>query len=132
MPISQSVGRNGTNLRREVQYVQALLNVFRVEGGRPELALDGLVGPLTFGAIEEFQAAVTGIVDGRVDPGAQAITALEQQTAGVLDELRAVTMFALLLSHRPAEEEPPVVEDPVLDDAELRTLVRSIFAEQEP
>jgi hypothetical protein len=129
MPISQSVGRDGANLRREVQYVQALLNVFRTERGQTLLDLDGLVGPLTIGAIEEFQTAVTGIVDGRVDPGAQAVTALEQQTAGVLDELRTVTMLALLLSHRPVEEEPPVEEDPVLDDAELRTLVQSIFAE---
>jgi hypothetical protein len=129
MPISQSVGRDGANLRREVQYVQALLNVFRTERGQTQLDLDGLVGPLTIGAIEEFQTAVTGIVDGRVDPGAQAVTALEQQTAGVLDELRTVTMLALLLSHRPVEEEPPVEEDPVLDDAELRTLVQSIFAE---
>ncbi|MEG3627098.1 peptidoglycan-binding domain-containing protein [Streptomyces poriticola] len=129
MPISQPVGQDGTNLRREVQYVQALLNVFRTERGRTVLALDGLVGPLTIAAIEEFQSAVTGIVDGRVDPGAQAITALEQQTAGVLDELRTITMFALLLSHRPVEEEPPVEADPVLDDAELQTLVQSIFAE---
>ncbi|WP_328876144.1 hypothetical protein OHT76_42045 [Streptomyces sp. NBC_00287] len=129
MPISQSVGRNGANLRREAQYVQALLNVFRAERGQTLLDLDGLVGPKTIGAIEEYQTVVTGIVDGRVDPGAQAITALEEQTAGVLDELRTVTMFALLLSHRPVEEEPPVVEDPVLDDAELQTLVQSIFAE---
>jgi peptidoglycan hydrolase-like protein with peptidoglycan-binding domain len=129
MPISQSVGRNGANLRREVQYVQALLNIFRAEHGRTALDLDGLVGPKTIGAIEEYQTAVTGVVDGRVDPGAQAITALEAQTAAVLDELRTVTMFALLPSHRPAEEEPPVEADPVLDDAELRTLVQSIFAE---
>lgn len=129
MPISQSVGRDGTNLRREVQYVQALLNVFRAERGQTALDLDGLVGPLTIEAIEGFQSAETGIVDGRVDPGAQAIGALEQQTAGVLDELRAVTMFSLLLSHRPVEEEPPVVEDPVLDDKELQGLVQSIFAE---
>jgi hypothetical protein len=129
MPISQPVGRNGANLRREVQYVQALLNIFRAEHGSTALDLDGLVGPKTIGAIEEFQTAVTGVVDGRVDPGAQAITALEAQTAAVLDELRTVTMFALLLSHRPVEEEPPVEADPVLDDAELRTLVQSIFAE---
>ncbi|MFJ5778890.1 hypothetical protein [Streptomyces sp. NPDC093094] len=129
MPISQSVGRDGVNLRREVQYVQALLNVFRAEQGRDALELDGLVGPLTIGAVEEFQAAETGIVDGRVDPGAQAIAALERQTAPVLDELRTVTMLALLLSHRPVEEEPPVEQDPVLDDAELHTLVQSIVAE---
>ncbi len=74
-------------------------------GARPGGALDGLVGPLIIEAIEGFQSAVTGIADGRVDPGAQAIGAPEQQTAGVLDELRAVTVFSLLLSHRPVEEE---------------------------
>jgi hypothetical protein len=35
MPISQSVGRNGANLRREVQYVQALLNGKKRTQGPP-------------------------------------------------------------------------------------------------
>ncbi|MEU2062376.1 peptidoglycan-binding protein [Streptomyces sp. NPDC013455] len=123
MPITQSVGVGGANLRSEAQYVQALLNVFRADHGLSALELDGRVGPLTVAAIENFQNAVTGVVDGRVDPGGPAIIALEEQIAPALDEVRAVTILSLPLSYRPAEEEPPVEEEPVLDDGELQTTV---------
>lgn len=125
MPITQSVGAEGVNVRKEAQYVQALLNVFRAERELTALVLDGLVGPKTITAIEEFQAAVTGLVDGRVDPGGPAITALEERTAPVLGEIQAITILSLPLSYEPVEEEPPPEEEPTLSDAELMNLVQT-------
>jgi hypothetical protein len=127
MGITGSVGAGGINARKEAQYVQALLNVFRAEHGGVPLTLDGIVGPKTISAISEFQTAVTGAVDGRVDPGGPAITALEAQIADFLGELRAVTMLSLPLSYEPRQEEPPPDEEPTLDDGKLTDLVQSLF-----
>jgi peptidoglycan hydrolase-like protein with peptidoglycan-binding domain len=62
----------------EVKYVQFLLNDWRYSKGiTPPLTVDGIVGPLTDGAIREFQKAETGIVDGRVDVNGPSINKLE-------------------------------------------------------
>lgn len=127
MAIIGSVGAGGVNVPKEVQYVQSLLNVFRAEQGSVALVLDGIVGPKTITAIREFQTAVTGAVDGRVDPGGPAIIALEEQVAAILGELRAVTMLSLPLSYEPRQVEPPAEEEPTCDDTKLTSLVRSLF-----
>jgi peptidoglycan hydrolase-like protein with peptidoglycan-binding domain len=76
--IQTSVGLGGQNLPANVLNVQYLLNCVPVwQGGpSPELALDGLVGPKTIGAIKKFQTAAFGKADSRVDPGGQTINAL--------------------------------------------------------
>ena len=53
--ITASVGQGGVNLAADVATVQFLLNCVPEEQGGPqaELAIDGLVGPLTIGAITE-------------------------------------------------------------------------------
>lgn len=68
--ISAAVGLGGLNLAADVVTVQYLLNCVPAgEGGpEPELVLDGLIGPLTIGAINRFQKAQFGWQDGRVDP----------------------------------------------------------------
>lgn len=72
--ITASVGAGGVNRQQDVRTVQELLNkVFPGWGGPEEkLAVDGLVGPKTIGAIRRFQQAQLGTIftpDGRVDPG---------------------------------------------------------------
>jgi peptidoglycan hydrolase-like protein with peptidoglycan-binding domain len=71
MNIDGSVGRNGANDRRDTRLVQHLLN----DAGAG-LTVDGLVGPKTIGAIEQFQQRSGIGADGRVDPGGATLRAL--------------------------------------------------------
>jgi hypothetical protein len=77
-PLEDSVGAGGTNRTQDARYVQALLNDWRGLNGLPLIAVDGLAQSQTIAAIRDFQGAVTGVVDGRVDVGGAAITALQQ------------------------------------------------------
>ncbi len=95
MLITGPVGTSGVNRRDDVALVQFLLNDFRGRNGRPPIAQDGLVGPETIGAIREFQAAVTHVVDGRLDPAGPAMKAIEQMPAG--ETIRSVA--SILLTH---------------------------------
>src|SRR5690242_1583738 len=74
-----SVGRVGRNNPVEVKMIQSMLNSLPAMDGGPtsQLAVDGLVGPLTIGAITTFQrAARLRVADGRVDPLGPTIRAL--------------------------------------------------------
>ena len=77
--IQRSVGWGGTNVAQDVVTVQYLLNCVpsRKGGPFPELAVDGLVGPKTIGAIRKFQHAAFGHADGRVDPGQRTLQTLQ-------------------------------------------------------
>lgn len=74
--ITQSVGKNGINKVSDVKVVQRALNSHHQEPAL--LTVDGLSGPRTVAAIEEFQARVLGFKhpDGRVDPGGKTFQAL--------------------------------------------------------
>jgi len=81
MSILSSVGSRGVNALADVKRVQRLLNhqqgtAYR----RGPIAVDGLVGPETIGAITDYQRSVVKLSspDGRVDPGGPTIAALEQ------------------------------------------------------
>lgn len=78
-PLVQSVGSAGVNDFNDVTYVQLMLGhwLTRRSGSAP-IAVDGQVGSETIGAIEAFQSAVTGQVDGRIDPLGPAIAELER------------------------------------------------------
>lgn len=69
--IGKSVGTGGANVKTDVQLVQSLLNLVAsiALAPKPLLKIDGLVGPLTTGAIKQFQARTLGLSDGRIDPG---------------------------------------------------------------
>jgi peptidoglycan hydrolase-like protein with peptidoglycan-binding domain len=74
------VGPVGWSVRShvpDVKYVQMLLSDWLLVRDQAPLAVDGKCGPLTDGAIRQFQSAETGIVDGRVDPGGPSIKRLE-------------------------------------------------------
>ncbi len=71
--ISDSVGQGGTNNREDVKTVQALLN-----SAGASLDEDGFIGPLTIGAISNYQRDWLGWPnpDGRIDVGGKTWTAL--------------------------------------------------------
>ena len=71
--LSGSVGRGGQNNPNDVRRVQNLLNR---HGIRPSLVEDGIVGPRTIAAIEQFQNAKLGISDGLVEPNRNTWRAL--------------------------------------------------------
>jgi peptidoglycan hydrolase-like protein with peptidoglycan-binding domain len=86
MPIRQSVGSGGANLRGDVYYVQFLLCDYRCRNFIPPIKVDGIVGPETIGAIRAAQQDFAGTVDARIDPKGPTITALERaHLAGVTD-----------------------------------------------
>ena len=70
------VGENCQNNPIEVKLVQVLLNHWLGQNQRTLLIVDGIVGPLTSGAIKGFQGASGIIHDGRVDPNGPTIKAL--------------------------------------------------------
>jgi hypothetical protein len=73
-----SVGKGGRNRFEDVVVVQYLLNCVPAKKGGPEaeLALDGICGPLTTGAIGRYQSANLGFADGRVDAGGKTFSSL--------------------------------------------------------
>ena len=70
--IGASVGRGGANRREDVEAAQIALN-----RRGAQLKIDGLIGPATIKAIEDFQRKL-GVAqpDGRIDPGGRTETAL--------------------------------------------------------
>lgn len=76
--IKGSVGQGGMNQKNDAATIQYLLNCVPTAQGGPqkELVVDGLVGPLTIGAISRFQKTRLGFSDGRVDPGGKSFQAL--------------------------------------------------------
>ena len=117
-----SVGDGGVNGTNDVAYAQLLLNSWLASQGLGLLTIDGTYGPNTGGAITTFQQNVTGIVDGRLDPGAVAIRSVEQAhfevaTSGVDPSQAQVLADSPLptdaeeISEAPDDQDPPT--DPV-------------------
>lgn len=77
MCIQQSVGQGGINAQQDVVIVQVLLN-FNRPVPLAQLLTDGLSGPSTIAAIQEFQSRVLKLAapDGRVDPNGRTLKAL--------------------------------------------------------
>lgn len=74
--INSGVGAGALNAERDVRIVQQLLNLCRVRGPKPKLAVTGKINAATMTAIRAFQEAnfsgcfwTAGFSDGRVDPG---------------------------------------------------------------
>lgn len=81
--ISQSIGRGVANTNRnDVKLVQGLLNQHKLPIATA-IREDGLVGPKTITAIEEFQKRVVkmSLPDGRVDPTGATWLALTRSSA---------------------------------------------------
>ncbi len=68
--VNAPVGRRGTNNAADVKTVQRALKAIPANlGGNPDIKDDGIIGPITLGAIEHFQRRHLGTdkVDGTVD-----------------------------------------------------------------
>lgn len=81
--IASSVGASGKNDPSDVRVVQCALNIWRMETGQPLIAVDGLSGPQTTGAIRDYQVRKKLPIDGRIDPGGPTISSLR---ASIEDE----------------------------------------------
>ena len=77
--ILASVGLGGANLNNDVVTVQSMLNQVPTGSGGPlpPLDTDGKCGPLTVGAIRNFQFAQFKGADGRVDVGQRTLERLQ-------------------------------------------------------
>ena len=99
--ISKSVGNRGINLRNDVITVQTLINnnIGKLVPLKP-LSVDGKVGKMTIGAIEEFQRRVVKMTraDGRVDPNGKTLAALNAGSAPVKKPPTSGT-FKVTFSH---------------------------------
>jgi hypothetical protein len=75
--ITGSVGRGGQNRREDVMTVQRLINA-KLPVGLAPLAVDGICGPKTIAAIQEYQRRNLHMnpPDGRVDPGGPTFRSL--------------------------------------------------------
>src|SRR5262245_50233720 len=79
--ITAAVGTTpALNRAQDVETIQTLLNQVPANQGGPNplLDLDGLIGPLTIGAIRKFQSFHLGFNDGRVDPGQKTLAKLNE------------------------------------------------------
>ena len=85
MTISASVGRSGANLRADVIRIQESLNIARRLTHLPPIGVDGWVGPLTIGAITDFQRGAATPTDGRIDPRGPTLKALEKVVSAALE-----------------------------------------------
>mgnify|MGYP003576219349 CR=1 FL=1 len=76
--ILASVGLGGSNLVNDVVTIQSMLNNVPTGNGgpAPKLEQDGKCGPLTVGAIRNFQWAQFKFADGRVDAGQRTLERL--------------------------------------------------------
>ena len=74
------------NLPDDVRVIQSALNEQDVASGGPSVKLDvdGLIGPLTIAAIENYQRRQLGWSDGRVDPDGPTIHALDGGGSGLV------------------------------------------------
>ena len=87
--ISASVGRGGVNRQADTVTIQGLLNRVPVSSGGPTplLDVDGLCGPITTSAIQNFQLKQWGwaLADGRVDPAGPTLARLNDfDTPGIV------------------------------------------------
>lgn len=119
MRLKDSVGHGGRNLIGDVLYVQILLTDWLLVTKNTSIAIDGLVGPMTIGAIRQFQAAKTSVVDGLVEPERSTIKALESEHISTLLGSIALTTLAPGIN-RPSAE--PLSLSPELADAYLNKL----------
>jgi peptidoglycan hydrolase-like protein with peptidoglycan-binding domain len=77
--ISGGVGNGGKNVPGDVRLVQRLLNDALGKKGHTLLKVDGIVGPKTRSAIENYQKSHSLFTDGRVDQGGPTLKCLIEE-----------------------------------------------------
>lgn len=113
--LTGSVGRNGANHRPDVRLVQGLLNGWRTRNGRQNIAVDGIVGDETTGAILDFQQQMGTGSDARLDPDGPTLRALFlQHFSAVQDQLR-VSLYQYPSNEAHSEEVAPISRQDLQD-----------------
>ncbi len=79
--LKSSVGPGRANDPQDVSIVQYLLNASMDRHGSLDdrLEVDGIFGPKTQKAIQDFQRKYCKVVDGRVDPNMETLTRLNSE-----------------------------------------------------
>ena len=77
--LTGSVGRSAANRQEDVRLIQRLLNDARAALKLELLKIDGLAGPKTVAAIEDYQRRNALTADGRVDPPGPAFRSLVEK-----------------------------------------------------
>jgi peptidoglycan hydrolase-like protein with peptidoglycan-binding domain len=88
--ISGGVGNGAKNVAGDVRLVQRLLNDALGNKGSKLLKVDGIFGPNTRSAIENYQKSHNLVADGRVDQGGTTLKSLITEhysslAAGLID-----------------------------------------------
>ncbi len=123
--IEKSVGRQGVNTFNDTLIIQSALTVLRVRGGQKPIAIDGLVGPETIGAITGLQQREGLPADGRADvdgPTVKRIRSLLGNEALVFGP--TISRLAVLLD---ALNGAAIVAPPEVGAAIARTASRLSF-----
>lgn len=95
--------------------MQRLLSDLEVAAGAAPLAIDGLIGPATNGAILRFQQQNSGLPrDGRIDPGGPTFTRIDEVCGNLYATLMQVQGILVLVS--PAPPGTPVDVISLLED----------------
>lgn len=96
--LAKSVGRNGFNQSVDVKKVQHLLNRIAVKDGGPKelLVEDGFIGPITTGAIHDFQHHHKTASDDRVDPGGPTLARMNAVAGGRNPKLERLIIDVVL------------------------------------
>lgn len=79
--LTGSVGRNGINHKVDIEWVQILLNNYKIPGVTTLLKVDGKVGEKTYTRIETFQKKVLNTTnpDGLIEPGKRSFKKLVER-----------------------------------------------------
>lgn len=97
--LGAAVGFGAANRPLDVRRIQILLNAVPMARGStvPVLAVDGLCGPLSCGAIRRFQGVNLGFADGVISPGQKTVMALTTvlQGLGLLTRLPPICQLAM-------------------------------------
>lgn len=96
--LTQSVGQGGGNKPVDVATVQVMLSSLPVDaGGRPEILADGIFGPDTLSAINDFQQVQFNLHDGLVQPHDFTMNRLNILTDVLTEEDPITTKVGVLL-----------------------------------
>jgi peptidoglycan hydrolase-like protein with peptidoglycan-binding domain len=104
--ITASVGKDGTNKPQDVILIQVFLNQVAPDNGGadPDLKVDGLMGPSTQAAIDEFQRHHQLGSDGRIDPNGRVLAKINELIAASV--ILPTTPPPPLLGFTPPGESP--------------------------
>jgi len=108
--LSASVGQGGVNNPDDTKAVQRLLGDLQIAAGEDPLAVDGLVGPQTIGAILAFQQQNPGLTrDGRIDPEGPTLSLLDQVCSELYATIAQEQGSAILSATPILPQTPPTV-----------------------